>query len=181
MTKESTLVVRDVLGPMPSDGSAVVFLLTQYGKVFGLSSSLSDADACHKSLAGESDNGPSSYQYMVDLIKVLGLELADVRLEISGEAPYSRLIFKHSHHGKDYRIVSPNPMMAVNFSMAAKRPLVATEQMVSSRADILTVYGNLKAEFGALWPLSAIKYSDQLQVLSELMDGVSCRTKSKAS
>jgi len=169
--KVTKLVVKDVMGPLPASGSALVFLLTQEGRMLALSCCLSDADACRKSLYGDSDRS-NPYHCMIDLLGAVGLELAEARLETGSSEPYSRILFKRKE-GFPLKIINPNPMFAVNLSLAAGVQLLGTEAL-ASRMDVLAHYGHLKSEFQALWPLSDIKYSGQLAVLSDLMDEVSC-------
>ena len=172
------LLVRDVTGPLPNSDLAVAFLLDSNGKMIALPCSLSDADACRKALDGESANGPSLYYYMLDLLKKTDLELAETWLEGNGDGQqaYSKVVFRNLKDGaKPTKIVSSNPMIAVNFSLVSGRDLLTTEALVSPRRDILALYGHLKSSFSSLWPLSAIRYTEQVEVLSELVDETKCQ------
>jgi len=182
MPEDIKLHVKDVMGPIPNGDlagdSAVAFVLTSEGKMIALPCSLSDADACLKVLKGTSRNGPTLYHYMLDVLGKHGLTLWETRLEQDGDKAISKIIFRPmAEDAKATKIISPNPMLSINFSLVGGRELIASKAVVAPRRDVISIYGNLCSVFASLWPLPPIKYTAQLEVLSEIADEILCQPK----
>ena len=168
--------VKDILGPLPVDNCCVVIACAGR-KMFPITSSCADAQACSELIKGESQYGPNSYEMMSNLTKTLNIGVEQVELTFVDGAFFSKIHFDpKSPMGEVLRIVNPNPMSSINFGLAHKVPIVieATPALLSEKSipDIATAYASLKDEIGDLWPLPKITKTESLRVLSEFIDSV---------
>ena len=168
--------VKDILGPLPVDNCCVIVARAGH-KMFPITSSYADAQACSELLKGESQYGPNSYEMMSSLTKTLNIGVEQVELKFVDGAFFSKIHFDpKSPMGETLRIVSPNPMTSINFGLAHKVPIMieATPSLLSEKRipDITSTYSSVKEEIGDLWPLPKITKTESLRVLSEFIDSV---------
>ena len=164
------LSVKDVLGPLPSDGSCMV-IATAGGKTFALQCGHADAEMCHGLLSSESFNGPSPYEFMVKILDKLHVSMTKSEVEVVNGALYSKLWFKSSRMRKPLKAVSGNPMAAINSGLAAGKSITVNRDFMAMVVDVSDEYANMKNAIGTLWPLPAkLTSTESLKVLSEFID-----------
>jgi hypothetical protein len=171
--KNYTLVtVLDVIGPLPSESGGMVVFKSP-GKIFSMECCFGDVEACSQIKNGDSKHGENMYQFFVSAIKVMG-QSAAVTTDIcrrDGD-PYSKVTW--GSEGKPpFKVLSTNPMLAVNVSLAAGVGLYMQSSLVVERNDIGHEYKALK-DTGILMPL-VLDSTKTLEALSNLLD--KCRSK----
>jgi bifunctional DNase/RNase len=162
--------IKDILGPLPVDNSCIIVVCAGR-RMFPITSSYADAQACNELMKGESQYGPNSYEMMSNLTKTLNVNVEQVELTLIDGAFFSKIHFDPKlPMGETLRIVNPNPMSSINFGLAHKTPILIEGNL--KVPDITATYTSLKEEVGELWPLPKITKTESLRVLSEFIDSV---------
>jgi bifunctional DNase/RNase len=165
-----TLSVKDVLGPLPSDGTCMV-IASAGGKTFALQCGHADAETCHGLLNSESFGGPSPYEFMVKILDKFHVSVTRSEVEAVNGAFYSKVHFKSSRMRNPLKAVSGNPMAAINSSLASGKSVTVNKEFVAAVVDVSGEYASLKNVIGTLWPLPAkLTSTESLKVLSEFID-----------
>ena len=164
-----SLSVKDVLGPLPSDGSCMV-IASAGGKTFALQCGLADAETC-AGLLSKSVGGPSPYEFMVDVLGKFHVGVTRSEIEIVNGEPYSKLWFKSSRMRKPLKAACGSPMAAINSALAAGKSVTVNRDFMAAVVDVSDEYANMKNVIGTLWPLPAkLTSTESLKVLSEFID-----------
>ena len=165
-----SLSVKDVLGPLPSDGSCMV-IATAGGKTFALQCDHADAEMCHGLISSESFGGPSPYEFLVKILGKFNVSVTRSEIELVNGAFYSKLYFKSSRMKKPLKAVSGNPMAAINSGLASGKTVTVNRDFMAAVIDVSDEYASLKNVIGTLWPLPAkLTSTESLKVLSEFID-----------
>ena len=136
------LSVKDVLGPLPSDGSCMV-IASAGGKTFALQCGLADAETC-AGLLSKSVGGPSPYEFMVDVLGKFHVGVTRSEIEIVNGEPYSKLWFKSSRMRKPLKAACGSPMAAINSALAAGKSVTVNRDFMAAVVDVSDEYANMK-------------------------------------
>jgi hypothetical protein len=108
---------------------------------------------------------------MVNILDKFKVNVSQSEIEFVRGAFYSKLHFKSTRMRKPLKVVSNNPMVAINSSLAAGKKVSVNKGFMASMPDITDEYTNLKMVIGQLWPLpTKFTSTESLKVLSEFID-----------
>ena len=159
---------RDVIGPLPSDQSALI-VLRAGGKMFPVQCSMADADACYRLLKRRRGK-PSVYDFIPPLFDAMCMSPIRIALVRRQTSLYSSIDLKGKGRKRVMRISSDNPAIAINLSLCSGVPLYIPKDDLDCIRDSCSVFFSLKKNLSPLWPLGNLYDTKSIQALVEYMD-----------